>query len=260
VGAGHGKLLIQGGGGAPETYTRHGLDLCRGLNTRVVLIERAAGALDPTKQVDVELATGRWTRAGATDVAVLDFMDEAQAIAAVEVSDYIFFDGGDQSELTKWMKSAPAVMEAVVERHKEGALVGGMSAGAAAMSALMIIGGETADLTGVHAGGTKIGQGLAFWPEVITDQHFIKRQRFARLISAVLDHPAYPGIAIDEETAILVDRSGARFEVFGNGTVIVLDARRAKVGGAAEGEVQSGRGIQLDVLRAGDVFDLRKGR
>jgi cyanophycinase len=118
-------------------------------------------------------------------------------------------------------------MAAIRRRHAAGALVGGMSDGAAAMPALMIKGGETEDLTAIKSGGTEIGAGLGFWPEVITDQHFVKRQRFARLVSAVLDKPAFPGIAIDEETAILV--SGDSFEIFGKGSVIVIDARRAKV-------------------------------
>lgn len=252
-------------GGAPEEYTAKGLQLCGGPGSRVVVVAYATGNLHPHSKGEIEydvlvaMLKKSWTDAGAINVTVLDLeTDEGSAIAAVEAADYIFFDGGDQKTLLKWMDGAPAVMAAIRRRHAAGALVGGMSAGAAAMPALMIKGGETADLTAIKSGGTEIGAGLGFWPEVITDQHFVKRQRFARLVSAVLDNPAFPGIAIDEETAILV--SGDSFEVFGKGGVIVIDARHTKVGKAAKGEVQSGRGMRMSVLRAGDRFDWKKGK
>ena len=123
------------------------------------------------------------------------------------------------------------------------------------MSKLMIVGGETADLTAIRSGGTQLSNGLGFWPEVITDQHFVKRQRLARLFSAVLDNPKYPGIGIDEATAVLV--SGNTFEVFGSGSVVVLDARHADVKPAKTGEIQAATGLHVHVLRAGDRFQWR---
>jgi cyanophycinase len=93
---------------------------------------------------------------------------------------------------------------------------------------------------------------------VITDQHFTQRQRFARLISAVLDRPSLLGVALDEGTAIL---TGSRsFEVIGNGAAIVVDARHAQVRAVREGEQHSAAGIRMSVLRAGDRFDWRRGR
>ena len=260
-GAGHGKLLIHGGGKSSQDYTRRGLDLCGGSNARVVLVPYAGVSLDkPDEDQDGPLGSREfndsysklWTTAGATNVVVLNLSDEAGSISAVQQADYIFFGGGDQVDLMKWMHKAPTVMTAIKKRHEEGALVGGMSAGAAAMAKLMIEGGDTADVKAIKSNGTLISAGLGFWPEVITDQHFVKRQRFARLVSAVLDNPHTPGVAIDEATTVLV--SDREFEVFGEGNVVVFDARKAKVNAAAKGDNQSATGIRMSVLRAGDHF------
>jgi cyanophycinase len=263
-GAGHGRLLIHGGGKSSDDYTRRGLELCGGVAAHVVLVPYAGVAFDKPETVE-EGAPGSktftdaysklWREAGAKAVTVLNFDDPDGSVAAVKHADYIFFGGGDQVELMRWIEREPRIMSAIKEQHVKGALIGGMSAGAAAMPRLMIAGGDTADVTSIRSGGTLISPGLGFWPEVITDQHFVKRQRFARLVSAVLDHPKFPGVAIDEATTILV--SEHEFEVFGLGSVIVFDARRASVKAASKGQNQSATGIRMSVLRAGDRFAWR---
>jgi cyanophycinase len=264
-GAGHGKLLVHGGGGGEESYTSEGLRLCGVSDAKVVVVEYAMGpfdlaAEDMSDKGNLYYAIGRWTAAGATNVTVLDLKDEAKSLVMVRNADYIFFDGGDQSILVDWMNKYPTVMNAIRKRHDEGALIGGMSAGAAAMSLYMIRGAETATLTDLRSKGTLIIPGLGFWPEVITDQHFVKRQRWARLVSAVLDNPTFPGIALDEETAVVVNRRAGTFDVIGNGTVTVIDARHAKIGRAAKGKNWSARDLRMTILRAGDRFDWRRGR
>ena len=47
------------------------------------------------------------------------------------------------------------------------------------------------------------------------------------------------------------------FEVFGQGNVVVFDARSAAVKAAAKGENQSATNIRMAVLRAGDHFKWR---
>ena len=251
-GPGHGLLLIHGGGGAREIYTSLGLELCGGPAARVVVVGEAGGRVDLASNEERLRLLGGWQAAGAANAQILDLGNPPAAIAAVQAADYIFFAGGDQAELSEWMNRFPEVLAAIRQRHAEGALVGGASAGAAAMSARMIAGGDSASLTAIRSGGTALVPGLAFWPEVITDQHFVRRQRFARLVSAVLDNPTLPGVAIDEETAILV--SPTDFKVLGNGTVTVFDARRAQVRAAGPGQNQSATGITMSVLRAGDRF------
>ena len=139
------------------------------------------------------------------------------------------------------------------QRYASGTTVGGTSAGAAVMSAVMITG--DADLQSITAGKTKTAGGFGLLPGAIVDQHFQKRQRMNRLISAVLDHPRLVGIGVDEKTAIIVSE-GRRFEVIGDSSVVVIDARRARANPAADGALAAGTGLNLHILKPGMSFDL----
>ena len=105
-------------------------------------------------------------------------------------------------------------------------------------------------------GKTATAPGLALFPDAILDQHFLKRQRVNRLVSAVLDHPALVGIGIDETTAIFV--TGRSFEVLGKNSVVVIDGRKAAVDRIAVGLLATGRGLIMSVLKAGMTFSLDK--
>ena len=93
------------------------------------------------------------------------------------------------------------------------------------------------------------------WTGGIVDQHFLRRQRHNRLLSAVLDHPSLIGVGIDEATAAIIH--GNRIEAVGRSAVVVFDARQAQVEKAAPGDVAAGRNIRTAVLRDGMVFELR---
>jgi cyanophycinase len=138
-------------------------------------------------------------------------------------------------------------------RHLEGVAVGGTSAGAAVLAGEMFTG--DADLKSLTAGATVTAKGLALLPGLLIDQHFLKRQRDNRLISAVFDHPSLVGVGIDESTAIIF--KGDRFEVIGKSSVVVVDARRAKVEKTAPGQLVAGTGVTLAVLRAGQSYSLQ---
>jgi cyanophycinase len=112
-----------------------------------------------------------------------------------------------------------------------------------------------ADLKSLTAGATVIAKGLGLWPEALIDQHFLKRQRDNRLISAVMDRPALVGVGIDEGTAVIVH--GASFEVAGKSSVVVIDARGAQVDKTPAGGLLSGRGLKLSVLRAGQTYSMK---
>jgi cyanophycinase len=115
------------------------------------------------------------------------------------------------------------------------------------ISGVMITG--EADLESVTAGRTETADGIGLWPEVIVDQHFLKRQRVNRLIAAVLDHPSLVGVGIDEGTAVIV--SGDDFEVLGRSSVVIIDARKAAADRHVKGELATGRNLILHVLTAG---------
>jgi cyanophycinase len=193
-----------------------------------------------------------WMEHGATIVEVLDLADPAAATKAIEKAAFIWMPGGDQSRLYDALNAAKLV-PVIVERFRAGAVVGGTSAGAAILSKLMIIGGEKADLKSVRAGGTETSDGLGLVTDVVLDQHFVKRQRFTRLLSCVLDHPDTVGVGIDEQTAVIV--TGHALEVIGESSVLIIDPRGAKCAPRKAGELHDATGLKLHVLVRGDKFD-----
>ena len=105
---------------------------------------------------------------------------------------------------------------------------------------------------------TEVGQGFGLLSGAIIDQHFTRRSRHNRLVSAVLDYPLLVGVGIDEETALMVRPDGI-WEVMGNGHVKIYDARFARIT-HEEFESVGAAGISLHVLPNRSQFDLKTGR
>ncbi|HSP91333.1 MAG TPA: cyanophycinase [Vicinamibacterales bacterium] len=242
-----GHLVVVGGGGVPDLVLKRALELAGGPSAPLVIFPQASELAD-TGDVAAEM----WKKAGATNVRWMPLTDAAAARQAVESAAFIWFPGGDQAKLMKAFEGT-GVPDVIARRYREGAVVGGTSAGAAVMSAIMLTG--DADLQSITVGATKTAPGLGLWPEVIVDQHHLKRQRQSRLISLVLEHPALVGVGIDERTAAIV--SGPRVEVVGESSVFVVDARRAKIEPRAPGALSAARDVTLHVLTAGMGMEIR---
>lgn len=243
-----GKLVVVGGGGTTPEIMERAMTLAGGKSARLLIVAQASSNPQSGEESKVF-----WMEKGATNVAVLDLADETVALRAVEQAAFIWMPGGDQSRLFEELAKTK-IPAAIRKRYEEGAVVGGTSAGAAVMSQSMLIGGDKADLKSVRAGGSETAPGLGLWPEVIVDQHFVKRQRFTRLLACVLDHPELVGVGIDEKTAVIV--SGSQCEVVGESSVLVIDARSAKKAAAKAGELASATDMKLHVFKSGDKFDL----
>jgi cyanophycinase len=241
-----GHLVVVGGGGVPDVILKRALDLAGGPAAAIVVFPQAS-ELAETGDVAVEM----WQKAGATNVRWLPLTDAAAARQAVESAALVWFPGGDQAKLMKAFDGT-GVPEVIARRYRDGAVVGGTSAGAAVMSTVMLTG--DADLQSITVGATKTAPGLGLWPEVIVDQHHLKRQRQSRLISLVLEHPGLVGVGIDERTAAIV--SGRRFEVIGESSVLVVDARRAAIEPRPPGSLSAARDITVHVLTAGMGMDI----
>jgi cyanophycinase len=124
------------------------------------------------------------------------------------------------------------------------------------MSSVMIVG--SAPTMTLRAGVVELGSGLGFLPGVLIDQHFEQRGRLRRLLAAIAQHPHELGLGIDEDTCVVV--TGHTFEVFGTGSVTVVDAgglTHTNLGEVERHELLAICGVRIHVLPAGYRFDLQ---
>lgn len=254
-----GKLVIIGGVQTTEIVKKY-VELAGGSNAKIIVIPNAGS--DPVYWSEVQVKEFNdlgaqaqyllFTKETADDKSNLDKMDWANAV---------FFLGGDQSVLTHDMLGTK-LLQKVFDIYNNGGVVGGSSAGAAVMSEVMITGNElvnkdsSASFVTIERGNVEVKKGFGFLKNVIVDQHFIKRKRHNRTISALIEHPDLFGIAIDESTAIIV-YPDETFEVIGSNQVLVYDPTNGK---NIREDKNGNLGItdmKLQVLISGDKFDMK---
>jgi cyanophycinase len=177
----------------------------------------------------------------------------------------IWFIGGDQNKLIAALRGTKTD-SAMHARYRAGAVIGGTSAGAAVMSAVMITGderhpgGERPDSTGfqtIARDDIVVDSGFAFLRDAIVDQHFLRRKRHNRLISVVLEDAPHLAAGIDESTALIVRPDGT-WRVSGASVVVIYDARRAATT-PHTAPVLGAIDVRMHVLPAGSTFDPRTG-
>ena len=131
----------------------------------------------------------------------------------IESADGIFLGGGDQMKLVSII-GGTTVADAIRAAHQRGIVVGGTSAGAAALAKTTLAGNETDEHGQLVEQYIGPGLGLMRHPTII-DTHFSQRRRLYRLFVALAEYPDLMGIGIDEDTAIVL--RGDVGEVVGRG-------------------------------------------
>jgi len=260
----HGSLMIVGGGDTPLSVQKRFVALAGGSGkAKIAIFPMASRKFDE----EAREVVNDFESLGA-DVFVFTFdrrkaNGEALAIALSEFNGYWFL-GGDQSRLADALLGTRALD--VIERgFQEGKIVGGTSAGAAVMTTAMLTGRYQERKKNARIDEKKIArklfetsQGFGFLEGAIIDQHFLKRARYNRLLSAVLDQPHLIGVGIDEETAVLV-RPDGKWEVLGESYVKIFDARHAQVIDGEANRLDSAAEIRLHLLSEGSEFDPSTG-
>ena len=162
--------------------------------------------------------------------------------------------GGDQLRLCGLLADTP-LMERIRQRVKLGEIaLGGTSAGAAVMGHHMIAGGSSGESP--NRALVDMAMGLGIIPEVIVDQHFHNRNRMARLLSALSNHPERLGIGIDEDTCALFTDN--HIEVVGKGTVTVVDAQAMSYTNQGQIEAEDPlalHNLRIHILCHGDLYN-----
>jgi len=169
----------------------------------------------------------------------------------------VFFTGGDQVRITTRLGGMQASIR-IEEIFREGGIIAGTSAGAAAMSETMLSSGRGEDAYRPDA-ALFLAPGLGLAKNMIIDQHFSERGRIRRLLRAVAQNPRLLGVGIDEDTAIVVEGEES-FEVVGSGSVYIIDGRsltHTDLSETSSEHTMSVFGVSLHVLSQGDAFDLK---
>ena len=256
-----GHLVLIGGGDKPADAMRKFVELAGGKDAPIVVIPTASSEADAPKYYEKLFRE----ELGCTDAVSLRIRSRADAsrpdfVALARKARGVFFGGGDQIRITNALLGTP-VGDAIAAAFASGAVVGGTSAGTACQSERMITG--EGDFTQVRTRSVELWQGLGFLPpDVVVDQHFLRRQRQNRLLSVVLENPDHLGVGLDEGTAIWVRPDGT-LQVLGESGVLVFDAKGATVARQPKSTGQDllgVRGLTLHLLLPGDTYDLRARR
>ncbi len=201
---------------------------------------------------------------GCQQVNVLDIREEEDALKPENLerlrqASGVMFSGGDQSRLSR-IFNGNAFHQILLDRYKQepGFVIAGTSAGAMAMSDIMIKGGSST--RSLLKGAVKLDRGLGFQQNVIFDSHFVKRGRFGRLMEAVATHPFKIGIGLGEDTGVLI-REGNIIETIGSNLVIVVDGhhiRHNNTSYASVGTPLSIENLLVHVLAYGNYYNIKE--
>ncbi|WP_379083903.1 cyanophycinase [Pedobacter sp. UC225_65] len=170
----------------------------------------------------------------------------------------IYILGGDQSRFMKTVIGTP-VYTAIHKAYNNGATIAGTSAGAAVMSKYMITGTQLLDtvyketFNKLWDKNIEFAEGLGLLQNTIIDQHFLKRNRYNRLVSALAAHPNLVCVGIDESTAIIVH--GDKATVAGESQVIRM-ANPKDLKKTAKGLLKFNQ-ADFGVFTAGDVMVIK---
>jgi cyanophycinase len=185
----------------------------------------------------------------ATNKALNDSLQKAKLI---------FISGGDQTRFMNIVKNTP-IYEAIHRAYENGSTIAGTSAGAAVMCEHMITGNQKLEVKyqstfdNIRYDNLETTTGLGLVKNVIIDQHFLKRSRYNRLLSALVEFPTHIGIGIDESTALIVRNK--EIEIVGESEVIVVKKPKG-ISKAQKENLVSIKSLEMAVYHEGQKFKI----
>ncbi|HRL70553.1 MAG TPA: cyanophycinase [Flavobacterium sp.] len=189
-------------------------------------------------------------KTGANNKAMTDSLQNAKLI---------YISGGDQTRFMNVVKDTP-IYAAIHKAYENGSTIAGTSAGAAVMCEHMITGNQkleakySATFDNIRYDNLETTVGLGLIKNVIIDQHFLKRSRYNRLLSALVEFPDHIGIGIDESTALIVRNK--EIEIAGESEVIVVQKPKGITKSKKENLVSIKR-LEMAVYTEGQKFKIK---
>lgn len=170
----------------------------------------------------------------------------------------IFISGGDQSKFMNVVRNT-TISTAIHKAYENGSTIAGTSAGATVMCEHMITGNQkletkyTETFNNIRYDNLETTEGLGLVKNVIIDQHFLKRSRYNRLLSALIEFPNYTGIGIDESTAIII--SNKEIEIIGESEVIVVKKPKG-ISKSKNNNLVSIKSLKMAIYKEGQKFKI----
>ena len=234
------------------------LEQLRGKDSHIGLITTASG----TPEEIAEAYLQAFEKLGCKNVEVLHLdkrnVDSKVHLELLSRLDGVFMTGGDQMRLKEKIYGSE-FLRAMKKRYQEtDFVIAGTSAGAMAMSELMISEGE--DSESLLKNMVELEAGFTLLPGTIIDPHFMVRGRFARLTEAILKNRNLTAIGICEDTALIIS-DGNVLDAIGTGTVIIFEAnhiRSTNFKKAKAGQAVYVEGLRLHILAKGAKYLLKE--
>lgn len=261
-----GFALMGGGAKQDAAFTF----LCEHANGGDFLVLRANTKDDDAKQVNEELKSiCPLNSVGTIVFSEREDSDDPKVLQLIEQAEAIFFAGGDQSNYVRFWQDTP--VQAALNCHiAAGKPIGGSSAGLAILGEFSF----SSMIDTIHSPealadpyGNKVTLSRDFLSipllaNIITDTHFVKRDRLGRLLvfmARILQDSwaaRVRGIAVEENVAVLLEPTG-QAQVVGSGPAYFLEAsHRPAV--CRQKTLLEFSGISVHRAPSGSTFDLLK--
>ena len=237
-----GTVILVGGGETPAAAVRAFIAAAGGEESPIVILAQTSeeAAIQGPRSLEM------FQELGAKRAAVPAAGADGKAVCALlAAARGVWIPGGDQNRFMRAFPESSGVPAAIRGVWRRGGAVGGTSAGASLMGGLMPTGDAPAE-EGLKSGGCPVTAGLSLLPKWIVDQHFLTRNRTQRLLTAVLEHPDYGGIGVEQGSWAAIHNGKI---TVGGGQVVLL---RVKGKVRRDGATLGASEVSLRVLLAGD--------
>ena len=231
------------------------VEVCGGRSARIAIIPTASELEDTGRNYEK-----LFRKLGIKHACVLQMLmrkdcHSQKFLDYIERAQGVFMTGGNQLRLSTTLGGTP-VAQMIRRRNAGGMHVAGTSAGAAFMPEHMIAGGDEGNTPRMDM--VTMAPGLGLTNSFIIDQHFRKRDRLGRLLTALAYNPFAVGVGLDENTAAFI-KPGDCLEVVGKGGITIIDPTNlsySSMDRAQRGEPVSLIDVKLHILIAGGRFEI----
>lgn len=255
-----GKLFIIGGGDRSDDLMKQVLSVAE-LSKKDYIVVLPMSSEEPDSSF-IFFKT-QMVKLTSNPIVMLNFNKETAQnkvlTDSLQKAKLIFISGGDQVRFMNVVQNTP-IKTAIQKAYENGSTISGTSAGAAVMSEKMITGNQklqkeySGTFDNIRYDNLETSEGLGLLKTAIIDQHFLKRNRYNRLLSALVEFPTLTGIGIDEATAIIVRNN--QIEVAGESEVIVVRNPKGILK-AKHNNLISIESLQMSIYTAGQKFNIK---